>query len=246
MLLLPAVTPIAAVAGWGLYQWRSRNRADTSEILALLGGVAALVFSTWPRWTADELFYSAALSTGLCAALLYRLVPARVRPGICAALLFAAGVAAAKKVDAALDLYPFQSRAGTVCGTGEDQEFLQALGRHIQPGESLFAFPYLAPMYYLLNAHNPTRYSFMQPGMMTADDESLAVAELSAAPPRWVIFQDWPVQVVLTLWPGSNRAAIPMTAIKTYLRENYRDVETVNSTYGRFVIRERMDGPPRQ
>jgi hypothetical protein len=244
-LLLPAVFPIAAVAGWGLYLWRGRNRPDTTpdtkEILALLGAVAALVFSEWPRWTADELFYTAALSTALCAALLYRVVPARVRTGVCAFLLFAAAVSIAKKVDVALDLFPFQSRVGTMRGTGEDQEFLQALERHIQPGDSLFAFPYLAPMYYLLNARNPTRYSFMQPGMMTAQDESLALAQLSAAPPRWVIFENLPAEVVLILWPGSDRAAIPMTAINTYLRRNYRDVETVNGAWGRFVIRERAE-----
>ena len=200
-----------------------------------------MVFSAWPRWTADELFYTAALSTALCAALLYRVVPARVRTGVCAFLLFAAAVSIAKKVDVALDLFPFQSRVGTMRGTGEDQEFLQALERHIQPGDSLFAFPYLAPMYYLLNARNPTRYSFMQPGMMTVQDESLALAQLSAAPPRWVIFENLPAEVVLILWPGSDRAAIPMTAINTYLRRNYRDVETVNGAWGRFVIRERAE-----
>jgi hypothetical protein len=32
-----------------------------------------------------------------------------------------------------------------------------------------------------------------------------------------------------------------MTAINTYLRRNYRDVETVNGAWGRFVIRERAE-----
>ena len=239
-ILLPAILPLAAVVGWCLYQRRGENRADWAEILPLLGAIVALMLSAWPRWTADELLYTAALSSGLCAALLYRLLPPHSRTAAAVIFLVAAAAVEGQKAYAALDLYPFDTRVGTVRGDGEDKEMMAALERHVQPGDTLFAFPYLPPLYYLLNARNPTRYTFLQPGMMNARDEAEAVAELSAAPPRWVIYENLPASAILILWPGSDPARIQMVAMHTYLESHYRDVETVDSRWGRFVIKERI------
>ena len=241
-LLLPAVFPIAAVAGWAFWLWKSKDRMDGAEMIALLGAVAALVFSAWPRWTADELLYTAALSAGLCSALLYRVLPDRFRPALCLFLAFVAAGSLGKKAYAALDFYPFSSRVGSIRGNGEDRDFVESLERHVKQGESVFAFPYLSPMYYFLDAHNPTRYTFLQPGMMNVQDEANALAELQAAPPHWVIFENLPAEAILILWPGSSRESIAMTSINTYLRENYRDVDVIDGNWGRFVIKERV--PP--
>jgi hypothetical protein len=239
-ILLAAILPFAAVAGWCLYQRRSRHRADWAEILPLLGATAALLLSAWPRWTADELLYTAALSSGLCAALSYRVIPEQSRRAVGIILLLAAAAAAGQKAYAAMDLYPFQTRVGTVHGTGQDKEFLETLERRVPKGDSLFAFPYLPLTYYLLEAHNPTRYPYLQPGMMNAGDEASAVAELSATPPHWVIYEELPAAAILILWPGSDPARIPMAAMHAYIAEHYRDVETVESTWGSFVIKERI------
>jgi len=239
-ILLAAILPIAAMLGWCLYQRRSEHRVPWAEILPLLGATAALLLSAWPRWTSDELFYTAALSAGLCAGLIYFAIPDRSRRAVGIVLLLAASAAAAQKAGAALDRYPFPTRVGVVHGTGEDREFIEALEQRVPEGDSMFAFPYLPLMYYLLNARNPTRYSYLQPGMMNADDEVRAIAELSAAPPRWVIFEEMPPAAILILWPGSDPARIPMAAIHRYLDLHYRDVETVDSSWGRFVIKKRI------
>lgn len=239
LALFPAIAPVLALAGWSIYQWQAKERGNPVEISALLTATAALAFSAWPRWTADELSYTAALSSALCAVLLYRLLPTRALPGLCAFFLLTGGVSLGEKAYAASEDYDFPSRVGTVRASGADREFLESLERRIQPGESLFAFPYLPQMYYLLRAHNPTRYSFLQPGMMTKQDEATALAELAAARPRWVIFEDVPEGAILVIWPGSNRSTIPMTAINTYLRDNYHDVDVLENRWGRFVIKER-------
>jgi len=239
-ILLAAILPIAAIVGWCLFQWLSTDRIAWAELLPLLGATLALALSAWPRWTADELLYTAALSSALCAALFYRLAPPRNRAAVGWILLLVATAAAAPKAYAALDLYPFQTRVGTVRGDGEDADLMERLERHVQAGDSLFAFPYLPPMYYLLQARNPTRYPYLQPGMMNARDEAEALAELSAAPPRWVIYENLPASAVLILWPGSDPARLPLLAMHRYLEDHYRDVETVDSRWGRFVVKERL------
>jgi hypothetical protein len=243
-ILLAAILPIAAMVGWSLYQWRSQNRVPWAEILPLLGATLALLLSAWPRWAADELLYTAALSSALCAALFYRLLPPHNRTVVGAILLLAATAVEVQKAYAAVDLDPFQTRVGTLRGNGEDKQTMEGLERHIQAGDSLFAFPYMPPIYYLLKGHNPTRFTFLQPGMMNARDEALAVAELSAAPPRWVIYESVPARALLLLWPGSDPARIPMLAMNTYLERHYHDVDTVDGPWGRFVIKERIPDPP--
>jgi hypothetical protein len=240
-MLAPAVLPPAAVAGWA---WFLRgNRADAAEIAPLLAAAAALVLSAWPRWTASALLHTMALAWFLSALLLYRLTTQRQRfwvGGI--ALLISAG-SVAPKVIAPLDYWPRETRVGTLRDPGGEGEFLDRLEHWIQPGDSLFSFPYAPSVYYFLNARNPTRYSFLQPGMMTGEDERRAVAELEAAPPRWVIYEKYPARVVPAIWPGSDPALIPMLAMNTYIAEHYRPVEDVAGPWSRVVVMERRPQP---
>ncbi|MGA3015620.1 MAG: hypothetical protein ABSF62_00780 [Bryobacteraceae bacterium] len=236
--LVPAILPPTALLGWAWHLRGSRNRGEAAEMLPLLAAVVALVFSAWPRWTSNALLYTVALSWFLCALLFYRLTAPRQRFWLCGAVLLASVGSLAAKSMAPLDFLPLETRVGTLRAPADESEFLAALERWIQPGDSLFSFPYLASVYYFLNARNPTRYTFLQPGMMTPEDERRALAELAAAPPRWVIYESWPPQAALKMWPGSNPARIPMDAMNAYLREHYQPVETVTGPWGRVVVME--------
>jgi hypothetical protein len=235
--LISAVLPPAALAGWAWYLWRGDHGKNT-EIPPLVAAAVALVLSAWPRWTADALLHTAALSWFLCALLLYRVSTARSRLWLGGAVVLAAGFSLAGKSIEALNYLPRETRVGIVRTTGDDSEVLAAMERRIQPGDSLFSFPYTASLYYLLNVRNPSRYTFLQPGMMTGEDELHALADLQAAPPRWVVYESYPPQVVLALWPGSDPARIPMAAINFYLREQYRPVDDVTGEWGHLVIME--------
>jgi 4-amino-4-deoxy-L-arabinose transferase-like glycosyltransferase len=238
--LVPAILPVAALAGWLWYLRRRENRAMAAEIPWLLAAAAALVLSAWPRWTSSALLHTLALSWFLCALLFHRLTAPRQRYWLSAALLLAAAASVAGKSMAALDYWPRETRVGTLRAPADESEFLGALERRIQAGDSLFSYPYMPSAYYFLNARNPTRYSFLQPGMMTREDEWLAVAELEAAPPHWVIYEDFPPAAVLAIWPGSDPALIPMEIVNGYLRENYRPAETVTGPWGKVMVMERM------
>jgi hypothetical protein len=236
--LIPAIFPLAAILGWGWYFRSKRNRTDAAEIVPMLMVVLALVFSAWPRWTSITLLYTLALSWFLCALLFYRLTGQRQRRWFCWIVLLASVGSLANEAIAAIDYLPSETRVGTVPAPVDESEYLARLERWIQPGDSLFSYPYMPSAYYFLNARNPTRYSFLQPGMMTAEDERRAIGELEAAPPRWVIYEDYPPEAVLAIWPGSDPARIPMTEMNTYLHAHYHPVDTVVGPWSRVIVME--------
>jgi 4-amino-4-deoxy-L-arabinose transferase-like glycosyltransferase len=237
--LLPAILPLAAILGWGWYFRQRRNRTEAPEIVPMLMVTLALVFSAWPRWTSDALLHTMALSFFLCALLFYRLTEGRQRLWFCLTVLLASVGSLANKGIAAMDYWPRETRVGTLPAALDESEFLAGLERWIQPGDSLFSYPYMPSAYYFLNARNPTRYSFLQPGMMTAEDERRAIGELEARPPRWVIYEKYPPETVLAMWPGSDPARIPMTAMNTYLQEHYHPVDTVAGPWGHVLVMEK-------
>jgi hypothetical protein len=96
-------------------------------------------------------------------------------------------------------------------------------------------------LYPLLDAHNPTRFLYLQPGMMTAAGERAAIAQLDAAPPRWVVLTDMSRDAVLATWPASDLSRIPMEAMHVYLRTHYREVQQVIGKWGVVKILRKVD-----
>ena len=140
---LPAILPVAALAGWA---WRLGKRRETTEmraIVPLLAVTLALVISAWPRWSSLQLLFVAAIPFTLCGILLHRWMEPRWRQGFYASCLLLAAISCIQKTAAAFDYSGFSTRAGFMRGTSEDVEFLEPFERRIQPGDSLFVFPYL-------------------------------------------------------------------------------------------------------
>jgi hypothetical protein len=241
---VPAVLPLAAIAGWVWFSRSGRDRAETGETLPLAAVAAALVLSEWPRWSADALIHTMALSWALCAILLYRLTSPRQRFWCCGVALLAAGISVGSKALAPFSYSPRETRVGALRDPDDEGEFLSRLENWIQPGDSLFSFPYLPSAYFFLNARNPSRYSFMQPGMMNAEDEHRAVEELRAAPPRWVLYERFPADAVLAIWPGSDPSLIPMRTMNTYIAEHYRPVDTVSGIWGTLEVMQQLPPAP--
>jgi hypothetical protein len=237
---LPAILPAAALAGWVWRLARRRETAETRAVVPLLAVTLALVLSAWPRWSSIQLLFVAAVPFTLCGILLHRSMDARWRPPLYAAFLLLALISGLRQTAAAFDSSGFSTRAGFMRGASEDVEFLEPLERRIQPGDSLFVFPYLPALYPLLDAHNPTRFLYLQPGMMTAGDERDAIAEVEAGRPRWVVLADIPRETILAAWPRSEASRIPMEAMHLYLRTHYREVEQVNGKWGALKILERQ------
>jgi 4-amino-4-deoxy-L-arabinose transferase-like glycosyltransferase len=240
ILMVPAVLPLAAIFGW-MWLWRTREkRGDIAEMVPLLGAAAALTLTGWPRWTSDTLLHTMALSWFLCALLLYRLTTPRQRFWWCGVVLVVSAGSLLPKLVAPWNYPPQETRVGTLRDPGNQGEILDGLERWVSPGDTLFSFPYLPSAYYFLDARNPSRYTFLQPGMMTSEDERRAVADLQLAPPRWVVYENFPPDAVFRIWPGTDPARIPMTAMNEYLSAHYRQVDSIAWETARLVVMERV------
>ncbi|HML16147.1 MAG TPA: hypothetical protein VK419_03940, partial [Bryobacteraceae bacterium] len=110
-------------------------------------------------------------------------------------------------------------------GDPADFELLREIQSRVARSDSLFVFPYRPSLYFMTGARNPTRYSFLQPGMFPEKDEWTALAELQADPPVWVYYTDLPESAYLRIWPSSNRARLRLRHIEDFLKENYHRME---------------------
>jgi hypothetical protein len=91
----------------------------------------------------------------------------------------------------------------------------------IQPRDSLFVFPYEPVFYFLTGARNPTRYFWLQPGMMSDQDERTAYVELNAHPPDWILYRNIPPAEYLRIWPRTDPARLRMPLIEDFIRTRY-------------------------
>jgi hypothetical protein len=132
-----------------------------------------------------------------------------------------------------------ETRRGAVRGTADDLEQVASLLTPLPAGEGVFVYPYLPTLYFFTDAVNPTRYSFIQPGMMTVEDERALLADLRKRPPEWVIYNDLPVSELLRVFPGSNVSRLKLAGIEGWLAANYSAVEGVPEKRGIALWRRR-------
>lgn len=127
---------------------------------------------------------------------------------------------------------------GTVRGRADEVTALAKILAGVRPGETLFVFPYAPIFYFLTRADNPTRYSFLQPGMMGFSDEDKALADLRTRPPEKVIYVDVRAEEYLRVWPSSDPHRLRMHRIEQFLRSNYAVViPPVDRVYRYQVLR---------
>ncbi|MEO5923089.1 MAG: hypothetical protein ABIR70_04610 [Bryobacteraceae bacterium] len=134
---------------------------------------------------------------------------------------------------------PLESNVGTIRAAGSDIALLRGLRSNIPRGSDLFVFPYLPIAYFLTLSQNPTRYSYLQPGMMSDADESAVLTELRAAPPTRVLYYNIPEEQILRIWPHSDPTRLRMRRIEAYLAEHYKTSNEISYQGGSFRVMER-------
>ena len=233
----PAVLPILTWLGWALYYAVRRPPLRLEKpVLFLIVCSVALLASTYPRWDIGHLLYVSPISYVLAAALLYRAVSLKAA----SALVFAATILAifawVPVLLQAGNYGPMQTPAGVVRVAPEDRKLLDIILNRVHPGDSLFVFPYFATIYFLTHGVNPTHFSYLQPGLMTDDDEAAALKELQARPPKWVLYEDVSPEIYLKHWPSSDPKRLRMNSIEEFFRANYRPVEKQSHRLGSFSL----------
>ncbi len=223
-VLLPPALPIIVFAlaiTYGIAAKKNDDRAPNMTLLMI--GAIALVLSTYPRWSADELlsvapvFYVlfAFYASGLLRHRLARVIALSVALGLGAAAL-------ARSVIFARSLEPVETRAGLVRASRPTALVLRFFERAVPAQSTLFVYPYLPIVYFMTNTSNPTRSDFFQPGMMTARDAQTTVEELRAHPPERVFYFRFPASVYRSIWPNANPAALRPNAIDDWILAHYK------------------------
>jgi hypothetical protein len=116
------------------------------------------------------------------------------------------------------------------------------LRKRISPGDSLFIYPYFPTAYFLTGGVNPTRYSWIFPAQMTSRDEASVRQDLIERPPRWVLYENIPVELYLKHWPSADPGKLRMDSLERFFQSNYRLVENNSHRLAEFHLLERNGG----
>jgi hypothetical protein len=216
-LALPALLPIVALAG-GIVFWVRRRETILPYLLL---SVAALVASTYPRSDVAHLAYVAALPYTVAGILAYRCLSARPRAWLTLSIVVWAAVFA---LQAQLpgSLEALQTPVGEVRAGAGEAPVVEELLTRVRPHQSLFVYPYKPLLYFLTQADNPTRYPYLSPGLMTNEDARLALSELQASPPEWVLYMDLDRTGFARLFPSANGFDPHFPQLEHWIQANYR------------------------
>ena len=217
ILTLPATLPLFSA------MWLWKRPSMTIVILLTFG--FALVVSTYPRWDLNHLTWVSApfyaLAAGLIASSPGRTVAA-VRKTLAVIMLVVGCVCTALTIQQRLSEVTRATTLGKIHGRPADLDVLAMVQGRVKPSDTLFVFPYRPLLYFVTGAQNPTRYSFLQPGMFSVKDELEALSELQAHPPRLVLYSYISPEEYLRIWPASDPRRLRMSGIEEFLRQNYR------------------------
>ena len=228
LIQIPSALPLAAL---GLLFLLLRKRIEISgDIKLLLAAGVGAVLACYPRWAANQLLFTGPVFLCLIAQMLSKLAsPKQLRLGaaglLAASLVTVVTLCAGKPADALV-----KTELGTVSCSPHHQPKLHIPTAPIKPGETLFVYPYQPIWYSLTGAINPTGYDFLQPGMMTLEDESKVLGQLEKQPPQWILWHTLPPRTVLAFWPNSDRATLRFARIEKFIRTHYARVAPPNPT----------------
>lgn len=187
---LPAVLPVVALVAWSLWmllrrverQWAAQN-----GIPYLLACMVMYVGSTYPRADVAHLAFVAVLPAVLTAVWIDRYAPRWLTAALLGVLVVWAGVFLAQAASGLRGEVAVVTPVGTLLATPSDAQAVGALLQAVRPDDTLYVHPYKPLLYFLTQARNPTRYSYLAPGMMTHNEEAAALEALENSPPRWLL-----------------------------------------------------------
>jgi hypothetical protein len=228
--LIPIFLPLTlAFAAYAIFQRKQR------DIVFLSVFAIGFALTLYPRWDVLQLCYVLCPFVALAGILAHRLFPETVRKALFAALLAFATFRFSRKIEHINSLVPVETRIGPQRAKVEDIQAVAKLEAAIPPDSTLFVFPYLPFMGYLLRTHNPISYPFMQPGMMSSQDEQRVHQELIDKKPKFILKQYFSEVEILTVWPNSDREKLRFPSIEQFIEQNYDFLEEV--TGSQFQLR---------
>jgi hypothetical protein len=235
-MALPAILPPVAILLGGLV-WRQGKAGEQRDVLTLLlPAAAALAITAFPRADVMHLAFIAALPYALLGMALARLVPARPAAWLAMGSLILAAMFASNYVRGWRETTPIASATGILRVPVEQASDMRQLIQEVRPGASLFVYPYMPVEYFLTQTRNPTRYSYMMPGMMTRIQESEALRQLQAEPPEWLLFMQPSPKEFLRVFPNGGSLNWHFAELEAWMQRNYRPVEAPAVNVGGYRL----------
>jgi hypothetical protein len=225
---LPAVLPVAALALWSLcFLCRPGERQWATEngIPYLLACMVAYIASTYPRADLAHLAFVEALPAALTAVWIVRYSPRRLNAAGLAFLAFWGGCFLAQTAIGLREEVAVVTPVGTLRAAPSGAQALAALLTIVHPGDALYVHPYQPLLYFLTQGRNPTRYSYLSPGMMTRYEETAALESLESAPPRWLLYHPLSRGEFLRVFPNAAGLDHRFPMIEAWCEREYVAVE---------------------
>jgi hypothetical protein len=222
--LTPALLPPLAYLGLFvfLFWWRTALKQNPEIMVLLLVFSAGVLLAGLPRLGAHQLLFLSPVFLILCGYFLYNGVrPSWRRPLTAVLALLSCVLLSSSAIRNRRFVQLVETNAGEVRCTPEDATLILALQRKIPAGDSLFVFPYMPIVYFLAGGINPSRYSFLQPGMMADEDVAAVLAELRARPPRWMLWAQYPRSFWMANWPNTDAARLSFPSLESFMQANY-------------------------
>jgi hypothetical protein len=186
--------------------------------------MAALIAASYPRADVAHLAFVAVVPYALITAWIFWYLPRRIWAVMFAVItcigtmfcLYSASTLFAEK------------RTGTPIGTLRVNTHaapqVEALLNAVHPGDGLFVHPYKPLLYFLTQARNPSRYSFLAPGMMTDHDAQIALQDLNRNPPHWVLHLDLIREDFLRVFPSGDPSMTEFKSIEQWIHSGYSEL----------------------
>jgi hypothetical protein len=208
---LPAVLPILGVA------LVVRKR----EALLLVLATIAFVATVFPRADVAHLSFVVALPMVLACAGMARF---RFAAPLAMAMILLACVFGANF---------FSTYRDTALVNGlrvpkKDATAISAMFAAVRPGSTLFVYPYMPIHYFVTQAKNPTRFSFLAPGMMTDREASIALGELEKDSPQHILYMHLSREEFLRVFPHATQLSWRFPALESWMEQNYEPDPQVN------------------
>jgi 4-amino-4-deoxy-L-arabinose transferase-like glycosyltransferase len=161
---------------------------------------------------------------------------------VCAVVLLLP-MAIAILLSAAGQHYTIVTRRGAVTTPSQDAviDYVQA---RVEPGERILIYPYDPLYYFLTGTYSSTRFEYFQPGMNTSEQAGEMLNQLSAHPPRVVLYERSFADHIPAAWPNTPASALVNDPVAEYIVRQYRECSTLNTSgKWQFLFMVRKDLP---
>ena len=232
---LPAILPITGAAIWCYLMSRKQQG------VFLLASMLALVITAYPRPDVGHLAFVAALPYVMTMVGISTLIPAGKGIRYVVVPLLLALAFASNTIGTWRGTEEILSPVGKLRVEKTFKAPMEQLLSLVRPGNTLYVHPYMPIHYFITQATNQTKFSYLGPGMMTATEEARVLGDLKAKPPEWLLYQRLTEEGFLRVFPSAVGIDPHFRTLESWLEHNYKPTSPALSIAG-YELWQRNSG----